>query len=492
MGLAKLNVFVRLLLLFVMVYGIWQGTLFFMFVGLVAFLLALWSLTYELYFFSERELVDPESKMRSFLHPVIDKLIVFVLFFLFWAGGLFSGGALVVFVLRDIFVNRFRWLAARFAVVLPIDGYSLGKRIIEYVLLFLLFLESVLLLMNVQFFLTIVVDWLILILTFVVVVMSLFSIFSMMYVYGRAIRSRIRKGKVVEGDHILVLVNPRSRGYRNLYRRRLLKKFIRRRKAKVIYLTDEKDMFWRWRDEIKKYNHVIIAGGDGTFESAVNNSLLSNKSLGFFPMGAGNAFYSYFYRGKKFEYLCSSFMFREVELDVMQVVWDGGKKQTFFTSVGLDAELLSLCRERTSHGFLNYFMAGTRLFFTRNANYSLRCVVDGRRYVWKNGINLTISKIPYYGFAMRSIVDFVDGDDGQMYGLACVNTHAVIFNKVLRAWALLLAQLGLDRSPLLSLKGKEVVVTSEVAFPLQAGGEFLGFTKRAVFRVVRKQKVLMV
>ncbi len=492
MGFAKLQVIVRFFLLFFMVYGLMAGGVVALLMGFLAFILSVCSVMYERYFVSGEELMDTQSKMRSFLHPVLDKLGVFLLFFLFWWVGLFSGWVMIVLLLCEVFVNRFRWLGARFAVLLPADRYTLRKRWLTYLLLFMLFLEGVLLVLPEKLYLLYVVDVLVIVLTFILVVLCVFSILFMTYAYGRALRERIKSGKEVHVDSLLVLVNPRSRGYRDIYRRRLLKKFIRRRRAKVIYLTNEDNMFGRWKKEITRFNHIIIAGGDGTFESAINDPLLRKKSLGFFPMGAGNAFYSYFYKGKKFEYLCSEFLFREVELDVMQVEWDTGKKQTFFTSVGLDAELLSLSLERTSHGFWNYFVAGTRIFFKRGVNYGLMCWVDGRKYVWKNGINLTISKIPYYGFGMRSIVDFVGSDDGQLYGLACVNTHAAVFNKLLRAWALLLAQLGIAKSPLLSLRGREFVVTGGVAFPLQAGGEFLGFTKRARFKIVRKQRVLMV
>ena len=82
--------------------------------------------------------------------------------------------------------------------------------------------------------------------------------------------------------------------------------------------------------------------------------------------------------------------------------------------------------------------------------------------------------------------------DGNVYALACVNTHSKIFNKPLRLWALLTTTLGFNRSPLLPLKGKTFEISSEKEFPIHAGGEYLGKTKRLRVKVIRKQKVLVI
>jgi len=86
----------------------------------------------------------------------------------------------------------------------------------------------------------------------------------------------------------------------------------------------------------------------------------------------------------------------------------------------------------------------------------------------------------------------VEPNDGKVYGLACINTHSAFFNKSVRIWGLLLAMLNMGRSPLLPFRGKKIVLESEVPFPLQAGGEFLGYTHKLKIKVKRKQKVLMI
>ena len=68
----------------------------------------------------------------------------------------------------------------------------------------------------------------------------------------------------------------------------------------------------------------------------------------------------------------------------------------------------------------------------------------------------------------------------------------MFFNKMVRLWALALAAFGMEKNPLLSLKGRKFTVRSEVPFPIQAGGDFLGFTHWVKVRVKRKQKVLVI
>ena len=135
---------------------------------------------------------------------------------------------------------------------------------------------------------------------------------------------------LLEKEDLMILANKRARGYKDKYRRRLLKVFAKRRKASVIHLPPKKKMFEDLGNKIKENQQIIIAGGDGSFEGALNYKPFNDKLLGFFPMGAGNAFYSYFYKGKRFEYLRSRFNFREMKLDVLELEWEKGKKQTLF------------------------------------------------------------------------------------------------------------------------------------------------------------------
>ena len=309
--------------------------------------------------------------------------------------------------------------------------------------------------------------------------------------YLKGLQTRRELGKMVGRESMIILANKKSGGYRDKYRRYLLGVFAKRRNAPIYYLSG-KNLFSGVERHIKNVKNIIIAGGDGTFESALNYKPLQNKNLGFFPLGAGNALYSFFYRGKRFEYLRSRFKFREVPLDVLELEWEDGTRETLFLSLGTDGEVVHTISRKEKHSFSDYFSAGAKVAFGKQLQYGIDCKVDGQKYHWNNCINLILGKIPYLGFGMRSLLGRIEEDDGSVLGMACVNTHSPFFNKALRLWAIFLTQLGLAKAPLILLKGKEFVVRGKKQFPLQAGGDFVGYTKWIKVKVKRKQNVLVI
>ena len=261
----------------------------------------------------------------------------------------------------------------------------------------------------------------------------------------------------------------------------------------MIHLPPKKKMFEDLGNKIKENQQIIIAGGDGSFEGALNYKPFNDKLLGFFPMGAGNAFYSYFYKGKRFEYLRDRFPFHEMEMDVMELEWDQGKLQTTFFTIGVDSEVMKVVdQQRGDNGFLDAVIASVKVIVKIKPSYDVKCKIDGKEYFWKNLVNFNFGKIPYFGFGIRSLLGKIAPDDGNILGMACVNSHPKFLNKGLRLWGLVLVIFGLSPSPLLPVKGREIVIESENLLPLQAGGEFLGYTHKLRAKVVRKQKVLVV
>lgn len=421
----------------------------------------------------------------SFLHPFSDKIMVLTLLFVFMLQGLFSAVILGIFVFRDLVISSIRMLAARDDVVIRGELYGKMITILQFILVFLALGEegfpplarpSHLVL---QLF------------TLAAVMLGIISIIHYSYVYAKRLRARRQLGRVVEQEKIVILANKKSGGYQDKYRRYLLDIFAKRRNAAVHFLSDE-NMFKGVEKKIGAVNNIIIAGGDGTFEAALNYQPFHDKSLGFFPLGAGNSLYSYFYKGKRFEYLRSRFRFREVLLDVLELKWDKGKQETLFLSAGVDAEVVKLIKNKKRHSFPEYFMAGAKAAFGPRLQYNLECSVDGKKHHWNNGINIIIGKVPYIGFGIRSLLGKSGEDDSYIDGMVCANTHSPVFNKALRLWGMFLTQMGLVKAPLIALQGKVFVIKSKKEFPLQAGGDFVGYTKHIQVKVKRKQKVLMI
>ena len=478
MNLANLLSVLHLVLLPYLLYLVWNGTPSSTLLAIAILLLSV--------------LADFTGKMAgrkkitaSFLHPFSDKIVVLTLLFVFVLQGIFSGAVFGIFLLRDIIITSIRIVASRDDAVIRGELYGKIITVLQFVLVFMILGKTIF--VPLEKSLTMVISFF----TWVIVVLGVVSILHYGYVYLKGLRARKELGKTVEKEPMIILANKKSGGYRDKYRRYLLGVFAKRRNAPIYYLSG-RNLFSGVEKKIKNIKNVIIAGGDGTFEAALNHQPLQDKNLGFFPLGAGNALYSFFYRGKRFEYLRSRFKFREVPLDVLELEWEDGRRETLFLSLGTDGEVVHAISRKEKHSFSDYFSAGAKVAFGKKLQYGIDCTVDGRKYRWNNCINLILGKVPYIGFGMRSLLGKIEEDDGYVLGMACVNTHSPVFNKALRLWAIFLTQMGLAKAPLIPLKGKEYVVRSKKPFPLQAGGDFVGYTKWIKVSVRRKQKVLVI
>ncbi len=432
------------------------------------------------------------SPVGSFLDPFADKVLIIGLLLLYTYRGLFWLTPLLIFIGRDLIVAWVRRRAARDTITLTHWDSHKTMIYFQYSIVIGLLLDDMFV-YNQMLHLTLFSDVIFVIGTVAAVILSILSTLHYSSVYVHKLRSRRREGRKLEQEKMVVLANKRSRGYKSRYRRRLLKKFVKVRGCPIQYLPNSKDMYKGVAKKVGNAEQVMIAGGDGSFESALNYKPFWNKSLGFFPLGAGNAFYSYFYKGKKFEYVRSRFPFHEVELDVLEIAWDNQKMQTTFMSVGIDAEVMRLSKDdRSQYGLFDYVKASVKATLRSKAHFDLRVKVGRVTKKLDNCVNFTLAKVPFYGFGIRSLLGDVKPNDGYVYGLGVANAHSLLLNKGVRVWALVLAIFGMEKAPLFSLKGKSFIVESDEPFPLQAGGEFVGHTKKVSVKVVRKQKVLVI
>ncbi|HIH11873.1 TPA: hypothetical protein HA241_06800 [Candidatus Woesearchaeota archaeon] len=460
----------------IVIYLLWKESSFAYFIVMVVIGLAFTSRIFELIW--ERR----QRKVGSFLGPISNRLLILSLLLFLTLIDVFFLLPFLVFVFRDIIVNFVRWRAGLDDVSVRVVISGTVLNLSQYLFLFVVFLDKLLSISPLFIYLGEVIAILLAVSSCILIIWS--------YIALTAVKKDLSPPR--SNEKILILTNKRSRGYRDIYRRRLLKIFARRRGAEIIYLPHVENLFEGVSEQISQKNQIIIAGGDGSFEKALNSPLFHKKNLGFFPLGAGNAYYSYFYKGKRFEYLRSRFQFQEQSLDVLEIEWDNGKLETCFLSIGIDAEVMRLSRERTHHGFSDYVVGSWRALRKSRASYDFQIVVDGKKEILENCVNATFGKIPYYGFSVRSLIGEVRPDNRLVYGLALVNTHSSLLNKPLRLWGLLLAMVGLEKDPLISLKGKMIIIKSEVPFPVQAGGDFVGFTHTLRIKVKRQQKVLMI
>ncbi|MBT3814229.1 hypothetical protein HOE37_01665 [Candidatus Woesearchaeota archaeon] len=491
MNIANLIALFRIVCLPVIIYLIYQETATASSIAVFLFALAIISDIVDGYVARKRNEV---TKAGSFLDLFADKTLTLILMFIFVLTEAFSVWLLLIFVVREIVAIFVRWFATRDSILVGEKVYSKLVVASQFGVVLGLLIENFLIMDNVVDGMFLVyTEIFIVLMTIFAVIVSVVSVFHYLFAYHFGLRKRKKVGRKVENENMVVLANKRARGYHSKYRRRLLKKFSKRRKAPLIFLShNKKDMFIGAATKTKNFDHVVIAGGDGSFEGALNYKPFHEKVLGFFPLGAGNAYYSYFYKGNRFEYLRSRFNFMEIDLDILELEWEGGKTQSTFITLGIDSDVARYSKERTKSGFSDYIKASYKALLRAKSDYDFSCKLDGKKRELNNCPNLTICKVPYYGYGVRSITGNLDSDDNYVYASAVINTHNVFLNKAVRFWGLILGMLNKDKNPLLKLKAKKFIIESEVPFPIQAGGEFLGHTKWVKVRVVRKQKVLVI
>jgi len=177
---------------------------------------------------------------------------------------------------------------------------------------------------------------------------------------------------------------------------------------------------------------------------------------------------------------------------VVEVEWEKGKIQTTFLALGVDAEVPYYQKNESSHGFIHYIRASWVALIRSKPAYDLICKIDGKEEELHNCVNFTLGKVPYYGYSIRSLVGEIPSNDGNVHGLAVVNTHAVYLNKIARIWGLILSSLNLEKHPLVKFAGKKFEIKSGIPFPFVVGGDFVAFTTWIKVRIKRKQKVLVI
>ena len=447
MKIANLLALSRLGIVPVIIYLLFQETVLASLLALLLFILALISDFFDGYLARIRK---ETTKVGSFLDLFADKTLVFgSLLYFVWKDD-FSGWIFLFFISRDIITTIFRGLSSHDNILIK-EKKTYSHLVYQFQLLILFGFLGESYLVNaglVDSILFVMATLLILFATFGAILIGLISIFYFFITYFRGAAQGRKLGKQLETEDILILASRKSRGYQSKYRRHLLKVFAKRRNASLAYLPiTPSNMFAGSLSLTKNHPHLIIAGGDGSFESALNYKPFWNKALGFFPFGAGNALYSYFYLGKRFEYLRSRFPFRETELDILELEWEKGKVQTTFLTLGIDAEVMRLSKDRTSSGLYDYVKASLKASFRAKADYDFISEIDGKKQKLNNCVNLVLAKIPYYGYNIRSIPGEVKPDDGLIYGSAVINTHNLFLNKAARFWALIIAGLNVQRNP---------------------------------------------
>ena len=186
---ANIITIIRILLLPIVIYSIYQENLFYASLGLGIFLLMVFSDFLDGHIARKRKEVTAAG---TFLDPLSDKIVVIVLLIIF----LVRGEKLllipvIVFIIRDFVINGIRTIAASENIVIAANKYGKLKTVLQFVLIGLLFLKEIVIaiygLGNLLFSL---INYGILIFAVLAVIFSLFSMCNYGWKYKKISRRK--------------------------------------------------------------------------------------------------------------------------------------------------------------------------------------------------------------------------------------------------------------------------------------------------------------
>jgi diacylglycerol kinase family enzyme len=217
--------------------------------------------------------------------------------------------------------------------------------------------------------------------------------------------------------HYAIITNPVSGGMTVELKRSALAKAAEILKAGIYGLdTASAEEFSNCaRDLARRCQVLVVAGGDGTLSDIINSIDISQTTIGFLPLGTGNAMgHALKYKGNLADI---AVRVRDGQIYQFDLLSCDGKRRAFIASVGIEGSIIRLwqhSRARGSAGFKTYFLATVRAYFRQYKRANAIIEVDTKRFEGKNLLSLIIVKQPYFGFGMK-VVPRARFDDGQLH-----------------------------------------------------------------------------
>ncbi len=216
---------------------------------------------------------------------------------------------------------------------------------------------------------------------------------------------------------------------------------------------------------------LVVAGGDGTVSGIVNALYPERLSLGYLPMGTGNAISRALgYRGGLTDI---AWQIRAGRRRAYDLIACDGKKLAFMASVGLDGatvKLWSRYRQRGDSPLKAYFLASLKAYLNVYRPGRVRLMVDEAEFTIERLLSLVVVKQPYFGLGMKVVPD-ARWDDGRLHTL-CLSSGWPRLAAALATAFTIGNRVGIHRT------GIQAKVHSEKPLNLQIDGE-LGWEAHA-------------
>jgi len=217
--------------------------------------------------------------------------------------------------------------------------------------------------------------------------------------------------------HYAIITNPVSGGMTVEQKHSALTKAAEILKADIHGLdtASAEDFSNCARDLARRCQVLVVAGGDGTFSDIINSIDTSKTTIGFLPLGTGNAMgHALKYKGDLADI---AVRLRDGKIHQFDLISCDDKRRAFIASVGIEGTIIRLwqkSRARGSAGFKAYFLATLSSYFREYKRANGMIDVDAQRLEAKNLLSLMIVKQPYFGFGMK-VVPRARFDDGQLH-----------------------------------------------------------------------------
>ena len=169
---------------------------------------------------------------------------------------------------------------------------------------------------------------------------------------------------------------------------------------------------------------LVAAGGDGTFSDIINAIDTAHTSVGFLPLGTGNALgHALRYKGDLADI---AVRIRKSEIREYDLINCDQKRRAFTSSVGIEGTIIRLRQHYLARGgtaFKTYFRAVLKSYFKNYERANAKITLDDDTFEVRNLLTLMVVKQPYYGFGMK-VVPRARFDDRQLH-ILCVSSGLI-------------------------------------------------------------------
>jgi diacylglycerol kinase family enzyme len=224
---------------------------------------------------------------------------------------------------------------------------------------------------------------------------------------------------MISGNRYGIIANPSAGSLPVNQRWTLLKKAAAILQAQVHGLdTGSADELAQCaRDQAKRCDVLVAAGGDGTLSLVINAVDLSETALAFLPLGTGNALtHALRYRGGLLEIASR---IRNGPIHLCDLIDCDGKKKAFMASLGVDGTAIRLYESYRALGYRGleaHMRAGLRAFFREYRPCSGHVAINGDSRRAKRIWSVMVVKQPFFGMGLKA-VPRARFDDGNLHAM---------------------------------------------------------------------------